>query len=43
MVAAGGVENWESHFSASVAFDGVGNQVVFVDVAAAIIRTRGGR
>ena len=36
MVTAGGVENWNSDLSASVAFYGVGNWVVFIAVAAMI-------
>ena len=42
MVTAGGVENWDSYLSASVAFYGVGNWVVFVDIAA-MIRVLAGR
>lgn len=42
MVAAGGVENWNSYLSASVAFYGVGNWVVFADVAAVIRVLAGG-
>ena len=36
MVTAGGVENWNSDLSASVAFYGVGNWVVFIAVATMI-------
>ena len=42
MVTAGGVKNWDSYLSASVTFYGVGNWVVFIDVAA-MIRVLEGR